>query len=571
MKKLFLAILLAAILLLKSCADKPAVVSQAAIPVVESLKALNSSFEKRIEKIDRDIYVAIGYGLANSIMIEGKDSLIIIDCMESMESAKEVVNDFRKISSKPVKAIIYTHHHTDHVFGARAFAENNFPDVYAHELFNKYFDQNAALVRNIVEQRAFRMFGVYLNEEELVNCGIGPHLHFKEGATLGAIRPNKTFKDSLALNIAGINMVLFHAPGETPDQLFVWLPERKILFCGDNLYKTFPNLYTIRGTPYRDINLWKNSLDKMRYLSPEIIIPSHTEPIFGSDSILKILTDYRDAIQFVHDQTVRYMNAGFSPDEIAEKVVLPAHLQQSPWLQEFYGKVSWSVRSVYDGYLGFFDGNPTNLLPMTKTERAKKMETLAGGKEALSEQIQKAMQQEEYQWALELTDIFLALYADEKNMVAIRVEALQRLGVQQSNPNARHYYLAYAKELQGLNKKNQVQPSAEMVHEIPLATIFNGMAARLNVEKSINTQQVVVFDFFDTGEKWTVIIRNGVAEVQPFELKQADLTVKVKATVWKELAAKLRGPVKTYLKGEVKVDGGQIAFISFLKLFDIEE
>jgi alkyl sulfatase BDS1-like metallo-beta-lactamase superfamily hydrolase len=559
------------VLLFESCSEKKQVTFQKEIPAVESLQQQSEIFKKRIEKVDDNIYVAIGYGLANSILIEGKDSVIIVDCMESIEAGIDVKRAFDSITTKPLKAIIYTHFHTDHTSGATALAGNYNPDVYAQELLPHYLDQTSAVVRHITEKRSYRMFGVYLDSSALVNCGIGPQLHIHEGSELGVIRPNKLFKDSLDITIAGVHIKLFHAPGETPDQLMVWLPETKTLLCGDNLYKTFPNLYTIRGTGYRDVNLWKNSIDKMRYLHPEIIIPSHTEIIRGADEAYNILTDYRDAIQFVHDQTVRGMNKGLTPDELAEKVILPPHLQQSPWLQEFYGKTEWSVRTVFDGYMGFFDGNPATLLPLNRKEKAKKMELLAGGKEKLSERISNAMQQHEYQWALELTDFFLTLYPDDEKIINHKIDALIALGTAQSNPNARHYYLTCALELRGLKNEGLVKPTPELVKNIPLASIFNGMAAHLNPEKSIDVNQRVLFNFTDTNKQWIVEVRKGVAEVQPFKTGEPDITIHVKEQVWKELAAKIRKPVPTYLSGEIKADGGQIAFVKFLKLFDMEE
>lgn len=537
----------------------------------EDLHHHTKIFDKRIEKVGDNIYVAIGYGLANSILIEGKDSTIIVDCMESMEAAAEVKSAFDSVCSKPVKAIVYTHFHTDHTSGAVALAGNQQPDVYAHELLPHYLDKTASVVRYITEKRSYRMFGVYLDDAALVNCGIGPDLHIQKGSTLGVLRPTVTFKDTLDVAIAGVHMVMVHAPGETPDQLLVWLPESKVLLCGDNLYKTFPNLYTIRGTAYRDVNLWKNSVDKMRYLRPEVIIPSHTSVIRGADTIAKILTDYRDAIQFVHDQTVRGMNKGLTPDELTEVVVLPEHLQQSPWLQEFYGKTAWGVRTVFDGYMGFFDGNPTTLLPLKKKERAQKMEALAGGKSALEKQIQQALDDKSFQWVLELTDVYLALYPSSKTAIQQRITALTELGKAQSNPNARHYYLTCALELNGLKNEGLIQPTPDLVKDIPIEAIFNGLSVHLNPEKSINTRQRVLFDFTDTKAQWTVEIRNGVAEVQPFATGKPDVTIRLEETVWKELAAKIRKPLPTFTSGAIKVDGGIHNFISFLRLFDLEE
>ena len=152
------------------------------------------------------------------------------------------------------------------------------------------------------------MFGTALPEGDVVNVGIGPYLSVGRSAP-GYIKPNVTFDNELKLNIAGIAFEFFHAPGETDDQIFVWLPEYQALFPGDNIYKTFPNLYTIRGTSHRDVNAWINSLDMMIALEPKNIFPSHTLP-FSGDSALETLRIYRDGIQFIHDKTIRLMNQG---------------------------------------------------------------------------------------------------------------------------------------------------------------------------------------------------------------------------------------------------------------------
>ena len=148
---------------------------------------------------------------------------------------------------------------------------------------------------------------------------------------------------------------------------------------GDNIYKTFPNLYTIRGTTHRDVIGWVSSLDKMRSYEPEYIFPSHTKPIIGSEDTMEALTIYRDAIQYVHDQTIRLMNEGYYPDQIIEMVELPASIKSSPYLSEFYGTVRWSVKSIFNGYLGWFNGNPADLDPLSRKEEAQRLAKLVGG------------------------------------------------------------------------------------------------------------------------------------------------------------------------------------------------
>ena len=121
----------------------------------------------------------------------------------------------------------------------------------------------------------------------------------------------------------------------------------------------------------------------MRALLPEHLVPSHTRAISGQDEIYETLTAYRDAIQFVHDQTVQGINRGLTPDELVEAVKLPPHLAGHPYLQEYYGKVEWSVRGIFDGYLGWFDGDAAALQPENPDTRAAAMASLAGGVEGL--------------------------------------------------------------------------------------------------------------------------------------------------------------------------------------------
>jgi len=276
----------------------------------EALQKHHSMFETpQIISVTENIHVAIGYGLANSILIEGEEGNIIVDCMESNEAAQRVKNEFDKISTKPVKALIYTHNHADHIFGAGVMAGNDDPAVYSHELTNYYINRLLNVVFETTELRSYRMFGIQLDKTAHAGCGIGPYLDANENTTRSLLRPTHTFSDSLSLNIEGIQLQLVYAPGETNDQLFVWLPDKKILLPGDNIYKAFPNLYTIRGTPYRDVTAWANSLDKMRYLQPEILIPSHTLPIVGKNKIAGVLRDYADAIRFVHDRLKMYLMA----------------------------------------------------------------------------------------------------------------------------------------------------------------------------------------------------------------------------------------------------------------------
>ncbi len=421
--------------------------------VTAALERLNEEFRRNVYEVTDGVYQAVGFGIANSIMIEGEDCVFIVDVMGSMETAAEVRAEFEKISDKPIEALIYTHNHADHVMGGLAFAPDGEIDVYAHETTNDYINRFANVLRPILRTRSARMFGSYLRNEgpdQMENVGLGPFVETLDpNMTLGLIRPNKTFSDTLETEICGVKVELVHAPGETNDQLFVWLPERGVLLPGDNIYKAFPNLYTIRGTLYRDVLAWAYSLDKMRALRPMYLVPSHTRAISGQEQIYETLTAYRDAIQFVHDQTVQGINRGLSPDELVEVVKLPPHLAAHPYLQEYYGKVEWSVRAIFDGYLGWFDGDAAGLEPAGPDARAAGMASLAGGTEGLQKAARDALDAEQYAWAAELATHLVRLDPGSAEAKQIKADALRALGRRQINANARNYYLTQALELEG--------------------------------------------------------------------------------------------------------------------------
>jgi len=540
----------------------------ASISAIEDLEEHSNEFKEQIIQVTDNIHVAIGFGLANSILIEGTDGVIIVDCLASKKSATRVKEAFSKITDKPVKAIIYTHFHPDHTFGAKTMAGKDNPKIYAHNTTQAHIEKLANIIRPVIKKRSYRMFGNLLEKEALVNAGIGPFLEMDEDFTWGVLKPTHTFENELEIEEAGIQLKLVHAPGETDDQLFVWINDQKILLAGDNIYKTFPNLYTIRGTSYRDVKKWAASIDKMRYLKPEIVIPSHTKPIRQKDTIQKILTDYRDAIQFIHDQTIRNMNLGLMPDEIVEKVVLPNHLSKSPYLKEFYGRVDWSVKSVFTGYLGFFDGNPSTLIPLSLKKKAKEMALLAGGIESLREKASAALEKENYQWTLELTDFLLQLNPEDEKSKELRYTSLLKLGEQSSNPNARHYYLTCALELKGLVIKPS-KPTAEVAKHLTLASIFNGISVRLIPEKSIHLQKNVNFYFPDVKKYWSIQVRNGVAEIQAFPIDNADISIVMSSIDWKKLAAGVDSGLGSYFSGKIHFKKGTlVAFKNFMSIFN---
>ena len=529
------------------------------------LIAHSEEFKKELITVTDGVHVAVGYALANSILIEGEKTNIIIDTTGTEETAREVKALFDAINPNPVESIIYTHNHADHTYGATVFAEGSSPDIYAHSTTEIYLSRVIGILRPIISSRSNRMFGNALPKEQVENNGIGPFLEIgRDGRKPGLLYPTKTFTDQIEFEAAGHKIQLFHAPGETNDQLFVWLPEKKALFPGDNFYKTFPNLYTIRGTPYRDLVGWVNSIDMMRYLEPEYLVPSHTRPIVGKEKINTLLTTYRDAIQFVHDQTVRLINQGLDPNEIAEQLVLPKHLGDSPYLKEFYGTPAWSAKNVFSGYLGWFDGNPSTLKPLPLKDEAEKMIQLSGDWDSLFKVAEDAFLTDDFQWSLQLTDYLLRSRPDDQKTKLLRQSALEGLGSQESNPNSRYYYLSSAAQLDENYQENDILlPSLEVIQKYPIESMMETLKVNVIPEKSLNKNIQLLFTFTDSPKSFSLFLRRGVLEVQPFMITGSSVQIKSSENDLKAILSGIKSLPISLVNGSLKVEGSRADLLSF--------
>jgi alkyl sulfatase BDS1-like metallo-beta-lactamase superfamily hydrolase len=548
---------------------------EGAAVALADLVAHSQEFERRVYEVTDGVHVAVGFGIANSILIEGDRGAIVVDAMGSVEAARAVRAEFEKITRKPIEALVYTHNHADHIFGARGFVPEGEVDVYAHETTNAYINRVVSIIRPIIAVRSARMFGDLLpksGEDALVNVGIGPFLEIgpHAGGTPSLIRPNRTFRDKLEVEIAGVRLELVHAPGETNDQIFVWLPEKKVLLPGDNVYKAFPNLYTIRGTLYRDVLEWVRSLDAMRALEPEHLVPSHTRPVSGREQIAEILTAYRDAIQYVHDQTIRGINQGFTPDELVEVVKLPPHLAGHPYLQEFYGTVEWSVRSIFTGYLGWFGGDAAALSPAGPDERAAGFAELAGGPEALLAAARRAADEERYAWTAELATQMLRLEPENEEARSLKARALRDLGQRSRSPNGRNYYLTQALELEGevVAREGSLDESVMgLLRALPIGDILAAMPVYLDAERSADVEMTVGFRFPDADESYTIEVRRGVAEFREGLSEERDVAIQTDSDVWREITLGLRNPALAFASDEVEIEGSALDAVRFLRLF----
>lgn len=418
----------------------------------QKLTEQSRQFEEQIIQVADDVYTAVGFSVSNVSMIVGDDGVVLVDTGMMGDAAEKIATNFRKITDKPVKAIIYTHSHGDHTGGAPVFLGAERPEIWAHVNFGseaRPWMSGGLTYQNV---RGARQAGFKLPPEQRINNGVAPVRYPKRGGAVfsGGKATNPTHfleGERKTIKVAGVELELVAAPGETLDELFVWYPAGKVLFAGDNFYRSFPNLYAIRGTPNRNVRLWAESLGRMADRNANALVGGHTNPILGAAEVKRVLIDYRDAVQFIHDKTVEGINKGLTPDELVEYVQLPERLANKDYLQPFYGHPDWGVRTVFNGYLGWFDGNPTSLFPLPPSAEAERMVNLAGGKDKLLEAAKDALAADDNQWAAQLADHLLAMDKNDSEARHVKADALTTLAHDMVNATARNYYLTVAREL----------------------------------------------------------------------------------------------------------------------------
>lgn len=368
------------------------------------------------------IFQAIGFG--NTFMVTTKAGNVIIDTSLPTNAARHRAL-LRAASTGPVKDIILTHSHGDHTGGVGAWKEAGTHVIgQANEVeFRNYQTrlEGFFLARNAAQYNA-------------PQGALGGGGRTGSAADPGnyAARPlaDVLFDKEYKFKLGDLTFDCLAMPGETPDMLNLWIPEVKALFIGDNYYASFPNMYTLRGTLTRPALNYVESINKVLALKPEIVLPSHGVPIVGAENVRKTLTQYRDAILYVHDATVRGMNEGKDVFTLMKTIRLPPELE----VGEGYGAISWSVRGIYEGYAGWFDGDPATMYAAAPSEADADLVRLAGGAGPVAARAESLISTDPA-LALRLTSAALAAEPKNPTALAARKHALERLLAASKNSN----------------------------------------------------------------------------------------------------------------------------------------
>lgn len=370
--------------------------------------------QKEAIQVNEHVYQATGFG--NTYLVVTREGNVVIDTSSGVLAAAHK-RLLKKVSDGPIRYVILTHCHPDHIGGIHAWRKEG-TQIVAQEKYQSGREYQRRLAGLFVRRNSAQ----YNIAPALVQAAARQYLDPKFDATL-------TFDRSHTIKLGELTFELFHSPGETEDQLNVWIPEIQTAFIGDNMYETFPNMYTLRGTQPRWALDWIASLDHVIALEPAVLLGSHLPPITGKEAIRKHLVRYRDAIQYVHDETVRGMNEGKDVYTLMREITLPAELAMS----EDYGRLTWSIRGIYEGYVGWFDENPVTMYETPASAVSADLVQLAGGADKIVDRAKGHVEAGRFVEAIHLLNVALEAEPTHRQSLEMKIHAYQSLLARATN------------------------------------------------------------------------------------------------------------------------------------------
>ncbi len=524
-----------------------------------------------VHKVTDGVYSAVGFDGANSIMIEGDDGIIIVDTLSTYEAAKKVISEFRKITDKPVKAIIYTHGHLDHVHGTGAFLEEGEDiEIYAHESHVDFYINENSVLGPGATTRTIHAAGAMLPSEgtDARNMGVFPPML---PGTIAYAAPTQTFSDELEVEISGVKLKMVFVAGESSDQIYIWLPDKEVLLIGDNIYAIVSNVYTLRGAVYRDPMNYVNALDKVIPLDAEYLVASHVIPVTGKENVRDILVSTRDATQYLYDQTIRGMNAGYTADELSRMIELPEELDNHPWLTKARNDVSAHVKQIYYGNFGWFEGNSAFLNEISVEDRSHKIINGFGGIDSTITSMRNEIDNGEYEWAAELGTYVLNVDPDNLEAKQLTAYTLRVLSFNSEGMDERNWLLTDALELEGkitIDPKSFSQTSPEQMAELPIEKIIRFLPTKLDPQKAAGLDTVLGINYSDIGLDFTLHVRNSILAVTDGAPNNPDMTLILDSDTHKLIIGGHLNVLDAIESGQAELDGNTDDLVEFLNLFD---
>ena len=403
------------------------------------------------------IYQVRGYDMSNITFIKGNTGWIVYDPLMTVECAQAAFELLKEnVGDYPVKAVLYSHSHVDHFGGVEGIVSEDQVEkegilIIAPEGFEEHAVSENVYAGTAMGRRASYQYGTLLQPGEKGSLCIGIGMGQSHGTT-SYISPNTTISQTgQRMVVDGVIMEFQLTPGtEAPAEMNTWFPQKKALWMAENCTGTLHNLYTLRGAEVRDGQAWANFLMETLKLygkEVEVVFQAHNWPHWDNENIVEYVLNTAAAYKYINDQTLLYLNEGYTSTEIAHMIKLPEELQKNWYTRQYYGTVAHNSKAVYQKYMGWYDANPIHLGELEPTERAKKFVEYLGDVDEVLRKAKEDYDKGEYQWVAELTNMLV--FADPKNQDAryLCADALEQLAYQAESGTWRNAYLCAAQEL----------------------------------------------------------------------------------------------------------------------------
>lgn len=531
-------------------------------------------------KVTDGIWQLRGFDLANLTLIEGKSGWIVVDTLTSRETAAAAMAFARQhLGNKPVTGVVFTHSHADHFGGALGVisaedAKARSVPVVAPAGFMEEATSENVMMGVAMGRRSLYMYGGRLPRDAkgLVDNGLGKAVGY---GRIGILPPTLVVdQPHQEVVIDGRRFVFHNVPGsEAPSEFVFQLPEFKAFGGAEVMGHTLHNLYTLRGAKVRDALKWAGYLDESlaHAADAEVVFNQHHWPVWGKDRIRDFIVKQRDTYKYIHDQTVRQMNAGLTAPEIAENLHLPKSLQDHLNVRGYYGTVRHNVKAVYQHYLGWFDAHPANLDALPPVEAGKRYVALAGGADKVVAAAQQAYDAGEFRWAAEV--LKHAVYADPKNQQAaeLMARAFEQMGYLAESAPWRNFYLTGALELRaGLPEKGvSLGMLVDMLQHTPIERFLERMAASIDGAKAAGMKLRINLVFSDLNESYVLDLENAVLHHRKAApAADANATLTLTKAFFLQMMTGQAGAKDLLLSDQTRIDGSKLDLGRFFALIE---
>ncbi|MCD7982501.1 MAG: MBL fold metallo-hydrolase [Clostridiales bacterium] len=529
------------------------------------------------------IYQVRGYDMSNITFIRTDNGWIVFDvlmCQEDSEAAMALMEKY--FGELNIVAVLYSHSHIDHYGGIEGVIDkDDVADssltleeqlasgdvvVLAPEGFLEEAISENVYVGVAMKRRAMYQYGSLLENDIQGSLGIGIGLGQSTG-TSSLVAPTYEISENETIVIDGLEIQFQLTPGtEAPAEMNAYFPEYNALWLAENCTGTMHNLYTLRGAQVRDANSWAKYIIEAEQMfgdETEVVFQSHNWPHWGTETIKQYMEDTAAVYKFIHDETLRYINLGYTSTEIANMIELPERLQTVWYCRQYYGTLSHNVKAVYQKYMGWYDANPVNLNLLTPEETAQKWVEYLGDVDKVLEMAQADYDEGEYQWVAQVT--MQLIYADPENWDAryLCADALEQLGYQAESGTWRNAYLTGAYELRNGNNLNLTTSSSlsNMISEMTMDLLLDYIGIRTDSGEAQDDDVTINFILTDTGETYYVSRWAGVVMAYPDETRDdADATITCELS---QLIAAMTGDTEAL--AAITIEGDSTALTRFLQ------